>query len=59
MENDRALETYGITDNTSIHITISLRGGMYAEMSGRNGKYQLLPELTIYDLDSDELITQV
>jgi len=59
MENDRALETYGITDNTSIHITLSLRGGMYAEMSGRNGKYQLLPELTIYDLDSDEFITQV
>jgi hypothetical protein len=56
MENDRTLETYGITDNTSIYITLSLRGGMYAEMSGRDGTYRALPELTIYDLDSDAII---
>ncbi len=56
MENERTLEAYGIMENTSIHITLSLRGGMYAEMSGRDGKYQLLPELTIYDLDSDTRI---
>jgi ubiquitin-like protein Nedd8 len=59
LENERTLETYGITDNASMHITLSLRGGMYAEMSGRNGKYQTLSELTIYDLDSNTVITQV
>jgi ubiquitin-like protein Nedd8 len=59
LENERTLETYSITDNASMHITLSLRGGMYAEMSGRNGKYKPLSELTIYDLDSDTLITQV
>jgi hypothetical protein len=56
MENDRALETYGITDNASIYITLALKGGMFAEMSGRDGAYRPLSELTIYDLDSDIII---
>lgn len=56
LENERALDTYGITDNASIHITLSLRGGMYAEISGRNGAYKSLSELTIYDLDNELVI---
>jgi len=56
LENERTLASYGIENDSKLMLVLRLRGGMYKEVSGRNGSYKELPITTIYDLDSDELI---
>ena len=56
IEDDKTLETYGIIDDSLIYVTLQLKGGMYNEISGKDGMYKALPELTIYDLDNDSTI---
>lgn len=56
LENDKTLESYGIKNDTNIMFILKLRGGMYQEVSGRNGAYKLLDPITIYDLDEEEFI---
>ena len=56
IEDDKTLETYGIIDDSLIYVTLQLKGGMYNEISGKDGMYKALPELTIYDLDNDTTI---
>lgn len=57
LQNEKTLESYGVIDGSEIYLTLSLRGGMYHEISGRNGIYRPLAEITIYDLDTNTLIT--
>ena len=57
LNDDKTLEDYEITTNSEIFITLNLRGGMYTEVSGRNGAYCCLPEITIFDMDFNEFIT--
>ena len=56
IEDDKTLETYGIIDDSLLYLTLHLKGGMYNEISGKDGMYKALPELTIYDLDNDTAI---
>ena len=56
IQDDKTLETYGIIDDSLIYLTLQLKGGMYNEVSGKDGMYKALPELTIYDLDNDTAI---
>ena len=56
LQNENTLGSYGAIDGSEIYLTLSLRGGMYNEISGRNGVYRPLPEITIFDLDTNTLI---
>ena len=56
IQDDKTLETYGIIDDSLIYLTLQLKGGMYNEVSGKDGMYKALPELMIYDLDNDTAI---
>lgn len=56
LQNENTLESYGVIDGSEIYLTLSLRGGMYHEISGRNGIYKPLAEITIYDFDTKTLI---
>jgi hypothetical protein len=42
LENDRTLSDYFYRELTTIFISVRLRGGMFNETSGRNGKYTVL-----------------
>lgn len=42
LENYRTMEHYKIKDGSNIHMVLLLRGGMYTELSGRNGGYSTL-----------------
>ncbi|AYV81703.1 MAG: ubiquitin family protein, partial [Harvfovirus sp.] len=39
LENDRTIGHYNIQKESTIHLIMDLRGGMYHETSGRNGAY--------------------
>ena len=36
-ENNRSLESYNIKSDSILHLVLNLRGGMYIDISGRNG----------------------
>jgi hypothetical protein len=40
-----------VTNDSTLHLTLRLRGGMFNEVSGRNGNYEPLQDI-FYDLDS-------
>lgn len=42
LENDRTLKDYYYRELTTIFMSVRLRGGMFSETSGRNGKYSVL-----------------
>jgi hypothetical protein len=56
--DSRNLSEYNIKNDSTLHIILRLRGGMFNEASGRNGSYE--PLLSIfYDLDARvEIILQ-
>jgi ubiquitin-like protein Nedd8 len=56
IQDDQTLEKYGIINDSMLYLTLSLRGGMYNEISGKDGTYSALPELMIYDLDTDTIL---
>jgi hypothetical protein len=49
--NDIMLSEYKIKTDSNLHILLRLRGGMFNEVSGRNGNYEPLQDI-FYDLDS-------
>jgi large subunit ribosomal protein L40e len=56
-EDDKYLYECDINKNTytSFHVITRLRGGMYMEVSGKNGDYKPLNNI-FYDLDTDSFI---
>lgn len=53
LDDEHKIKVYGITKNATIHLVLRLRGGMYTETSGRNGRYQRLEPLTLHYLNID------
>ena len=41
------LADYKLTKHSIIHLVLRLRGGMYNEVSGRNGKYEELEDIFV------------
>jgi hypothetical protein len=57
LDDSRTLKHYDVVDGSKIHVILRLRGGMYHSISGRGGKYTPLAAVTIYDLDTNTLIS--
>ena len=49
LEDGNTLESYGLKLESVIHLVLRLRGGMFNEVSGRNGAYEPLLE-NFYDI---------
>ena len=52
LQDENTLESYGIVKNTDLFITLRLKGGMLSEVSGKNGNYEILPTMIVYNLDT-------
>jgi large subunit ribosomal protein L40e len=46
LEDGHTLSQYNISDQSTIHMVLRLRGGMYHETSGKNGNYEYLQDNT-------------
>ena len=57
LDDSRTLKDYHVVDGSQIHLILRLRGGMYHSISGRGGRYTPLAAVTIYDLDTNTLIS--
>lgn len=57
LDDSRTLKDYDVVDGSQIHLILRLRGGMYHSISGRGGRYTPLAAVTIYDLDTNTLIS--
>jgi len=53
LEDDKRLDDYTIKNNSNIHLVLRLRGGMFNEVSGRNGKYEPIKSTLEYILEID------
>ena len=56
LHNNKSLMHYDIKPHTTMYLVLRLRGGMYGESSGINGKYKRLPGFTFYDMNLDKEI---
>lgn len=50
LEDNKTLRYYRIYRESTLHLVLRLRGGMYTELSGRNGKYEEIKCDILYDL---------
>jgi len=57
LDDVRTLKHYDVVDGSKVHLILRLRGGMYHSISGRGGKYTPLAAVTIFDLDTNTLIS--
>lgn len=56
LQDENTLESYGIVNNTDLFITLRLKGGMFSEVSGKSGSYEILPTMIVYNLDTNTRI---
>lgn len=52
LDDNRLIKEYNIKLSSTIHLVLSLRGGMYHETSGKNGNYNNLQSIT-FTIDAD------
>lgn len=57
LEDMNLLSDYGVEDKASIHLILRLRGGMFNEVSGRNGQYEPLTNI-FYDISGYQIENQ-
>ena len=50
LEDHKMLSDYDISDNAELFVVLRLRGGMYEEISGRNGAYEELGNI-FYEIE--------
>ncbi len=48
------LMSYRICNESTLHLVLRMRGGMYTEQSGRNGKYEQISCDILYDLEEEK-----
>lgn len=53
LDDSKRLDDYAIKDNSNIHLILRLRGGMFNEVSGRNGQYEPVKSTLEYILEID------
>lgn len=52
MQYGQSLAFYNIKNQSTLHLVLRLRGGVYSEESGRNGNYEPITRNILYDMDS-------
>ena len=52
LQDDKIMEDYNITELSTLHLVLRLRGGMYHETSGKNGNYQQLKDI-VFTIEPD------
>lgn len=53
LEDNKRLDDYDVKNNSNIHLILRLRGGMFNEVSGRNGQYEVIKSTLDYILEID------
>ena len=51
LEDNRSLYSYNITTNSNLHLVLRLRGGMFNEVSGKDGNFDPIPSFDYFVLD--------
>lgn len=57
LDDGKTLQDYDVQSGTTINLVLRLAGGMFTEVSGRDGRYKPISMLPIFNLDNDTFIT--
>lgn len=54
LEDYHTIEYYRIYKESTLHLVLRMRGGMYTEQSGRNGEYESLTNNILFDIEENK-----